>query len=326
MKPTQAVTLAEAAAFLGCPFEGDPGHLITGWNEIHKVEAGDVTFVDVEKYYQKAIESAATTILIDKAVAVPKGKALLISDQPFRDFNRLGDWFLPSKSLATSGTPQLGEGVAIGQHVVFGEDVRIGAHSEIGHNVVIGSDVVIGSHCRIFANSSILDHSRIGDHVTVNSGAVIGSEAFYFKSMPGSKAQLLSKGRVVIGDHVHIGANCTLDRGVSSDTQIGDWTILDNLVQVGHDTVIGERCIIAAQVGISGVVTIGNDVILWGQVGVNKDLSIGDKAVLLGKTGVMSSLDGGKTYLGMIAAEVRQTLREVASLKKLPDILRKMGE
>jgi UDP-3-O-[3-hydroxymyristoyl] glucosamine N-acyltransferase len=324
MKLPYPITLAQAADILGCTYRGPATHPISGCNEIHKVEAGDLTFVDVAKYYDKALQSAATTILINQEVDPPQDKGLLISEAPFRDYNRLTEHFQPRLPLDHSGNPKMGKDVRIGKNVVFGEQVVLEDEVEIGHNVVIGSHVRIGKGSLIHAHVSIYDYSQIGASVTINSGTVIGGEAFYFKSRPEGRDKLLSKGRVVIEDHVDIGANCTIDRGVSGDTVIGAWTKLDNLVQIGHDTVVGKRCLLASQVGVAGVVTIEDDVILWGQVGVNKDLTIGKGAVLLGKTGVMSSLEGGKTYLGMIAHEARARLREEAAMRKLPELIRQM--
>lgn len=326
MKFPSPITLKDAAELLDCRYVGSEDHVITGCNEIHMVEPGDLTFVDVKKYFNKSLTSAATTILINEEVAPPEGKGLLISDDPFRDYNLLTDHFQPEIPLDELGARIVGANFRVGEHVVVGENVHVGDGSQIGHNVVIGSHVRIGKNCRIHANVTIYAHTVIGDDVTINSGTVIGSEAFYFKARPVGRDKLLSKGRVVIEDHVDIGANCTIDRGVSGDTVIGEWTKFDNLVQIGHDTVIGKRCLLAAQVGVAGVVTIENDVILWGQVGVNKDLTIGKGAVLLGKTGVMSDLEGGKTYLGMIAHDVRQRLREEHAMRQLPDVLKKLEE
>ncbi|MDX1909623.1 MAG: UDP-3-O-(3-hydroxymyristoyl)glucosamine N-acyltransferase [Bacteroidia bacterium] len=323
MKLSQSVSLREAALILGCRFVGDPDHLITGCNEIHRVEPGDMTFVDVEKYYQKALTSLATTVLINKETEVPVGKGLLISDNPFTDYNRFAAHFQPILPVTAEGQPFLGRNVSIGRNVVFGQDVVIGDDVTIGHNTVIGSGVSIGRGTILYPQVTIGDYTQIGEEVCIQAGSVIGGEAFYFKTRPWGREKLVTQGRVVIGSHVDIGAGCTIDRGVSADTIIGDWTKIDNLVQIGHDTVIGKRCLIAAQVGVAGVVNIEDDVILWGQVGVNKDLTIGKGAVLMGKTGVMSSLEGGKTYLGMIATEARQTLREVAALRRLPELLRK---
>ena len=128
---------------------------------------------------------------------------------------------------------------------------------------------------------------------------------------------MVSCGRVIIGNKVEIGASCTIDKGVSGDTIIGEGTKMDNQVHVGHDTVIGKNCLFAAQVGIAGVVTIEDDVILWGQVGVQKDLTIGKGAVVLGQSGIPKSLEGGKTYFGVPAGEAREKYKEIAGIKML---------
>lgn len=326
MKLQTPTTLQAVAAILNSPFFGTATQPVTGFNEIHWVSEGDVTFVDVAKYYDKALNSAATIIIINKEVEVPAGKGIILHPEPFTAYNFLTEYFHPRRALNTVGTPKLGENVKIGQHVVFGENVEIADEVEIGHNSVIGSNVKIGKGSLIYPNVTICDDCLIGEEVCINSGTVIGGEGFYFKSRKDSKEKLLTKGRVIIENHVDIGANCTIDRGVSGDTIIGEWTKLDSLIQVGHDTVIGKRCIIAAQVGIAGVVKIEDDVILWGQVGVNKDLVIGKGAVVMGKTGVMSSLEGGKQYLGFIAQEHRQALRKEAAARQLPDLLGKLKE
>lgn len=322
MTCSPALPLQHLAEFLDARLIGDPQALVTGINEIHCVGPGDLTFVDVEKYYRKALDSAATFILINQPVEPPAGKSLLISDDPFRDFNRLTEWLRPAADLTARAAPVLGEGAQLAAGVVTGPEVQIGAGTQVGANVVIGAQVRIGAHCRIHPNVTIYDHCVIGDHVTINAGTVIGGEAFYFKTRPDRRDKMLAKGRVLIHDHVDIGANCTIDRGVTDDTVIGAWTKLDNLIQIGHDVRVGQRCTIAAQVGIAGYVIIEDEVTLWGQVGVVKDLTIGKGAVLMGKTGVMSSLEGGKTYLGMIARDLRAVLRETAALKKLPELVR----
>ncbi|MEL6697726.1 MAG: UDP-3-O-(3-hydroxymyristoyl)glucosamine N-acyltransferase [Bacteroidota bacterium] len=322
MKCQPPITLEAVAHFLNCTYVGNPEHLIYGINEIHRVETGDLTFVDVEKYYTKALHSDADTILINQLVDPPEGKALLVSKDPFTDYNLLTEWIQPTSSLDVQGEPKLGKDVRIGHHVVFGQDVEIAEGVEIGHHVVIGSHVRIGKGSKIHSNVTLYDHVYIGEEVCINAGTVIGSEAFYFKTRPHGRDKMLTKGSVIIEDHVDIGANCTIDRGVSADTIIGAWTKLDNLIQIGHDTRIGKRCLIASQVGIAGVVDIEDDVILWGQVGINKDLRIGAGAQLYGKTGVMSDLKGKTTYLGMIATDARQKLREIAAIKKLPEMIK----
>lgn len=300
-------TLQEVAEWLDCSFAGPADHEITGLNEIHVVEPGDIVFVDHPKYYDKALQSAATTVLINKEVEVPEGKGLLITDDPFRDFVALINKFRPfvpmMAQVATSAT--IGEGTVIQP------------------GVVIGNHVTIGKNCIIHPNVTIYDHTEIGDNVVIHGNVTIGGDGFYYKKRPEGFDQLKSGGNVVIEDDVHIGANCTIDRGVTASTRIGKGSKLDNQIQIGHDTVLGEKCLIASQTGIAGCVRVGKEVTIWGQVGVGSDVSIGDKAVVLGQSGVSKDLEGGKTYFGYPADEVRTRHRELAALRLLPEFLKK---
>ncbi len=304
MKIVPAIRLAEVASLLKAKYIGDAGFQISGINEIHKVEHGDLTFVDHPKYYDKALNSAATTILINKEVSCPEGKALIISDDPFRDYNLLTRKYRP----LTFSMQQVDQTAVIGDGTVLMQGSVVGAHCKVGKNCLIYPGVVIYDHC------------EIGDNVIIHANSVIGADAFYFKRRPEGFDKMHTCGRVIIGDKVEIGACCTIDKGVSGDTVIGNGTRMDNHVHVGHDTVIGKNCLFAAQVGIAGVVTIEDDVILWGQVGVQKDLTIGKGAVVLGQSGVGKTLDAGKTYFGSPTTDARLKMRELALMKRLPEV------
>ncbi len=305
MKFTTPKKLRDLAKLINAPFSGDPDFIVTGINEIHVVQAGDLTFVDHPKYYDKALYSEASVIIINKQVPCPEGKCVIFSDEPFRDYNALTKHFRPFVTSANS----------------ISDNVLIGKDTVIQPGVFIGNSVKIGSNCIIHSNVSIYDHTQIGDNVIIHSNTVVGSDAFYYHRTPDNNRKFHSCGRVVIHDHVEIGACCTIDKGVSSDTIIGEGTKLDNQVHVGHDTVIGKHCLFAAQVGISGVVRIGDNVVLWGQVGVQKDLTIGDGAVVLGQSGIAKSLEGNKTYFGSPTREAREKMKELALIKKLPEII-----
>ena len=308
MKFPAPIKLAEIAELIHADTDGDAEILVTGMNEIHMVEAGDLTFVDHPKYYDKALHSKATTIIINKVVECPEGKALLICEKPFDAYISLVTRFRPFERAvaAISPTASIGEGTVI----------QPGAF--------IGNHVSIGKHCLIHANASIYDHTLIGDHVIIHSGTVIGADAYYFQKRPEGYKKLESCGRVVLEDFVEIGALCSIDKGVSGDTIISKGTKFDNHVQVGHDTYIGKNCLIGSFCAIAGVTRIEDDVILWANVLVNKDLVIGKGAIVLAGAGTEKSLEGGKTYWGIPAIEARKKWREVAALKQLPDILSKL--
>ena len=308
MKFNTTHTLQEIAKIIGCPYVGADDFPVFGMNEIHVVTPGDIVFVDHPKYYDKALQSAATIVLINKEVECPAGKALLISDDPFRDFNTLTRHFMPfvSAQAAISASAQIGEGTVIQP------------------NCFVGNHVKIGRNCLIHANVTVYDHTLIGDNVIIHSGTVLGADAFYYKKRPEGYDQLLSGGRVVIEDQVGIGALCTIDKGVTGDTTIGWGTKIDNQVHVGHDTVIGKKCLIASQTGIAGCVIIKDEVTLWGQVGTTSGITIGEKAVILGQTGVTKSVEGGKTYFGTPIEESREKLKQLANIKRIPEILTKL--
>ncbi|MEP0266430.1 UDP-3-O-(3-hydroxymyristoyl)glucosamine N-acyltransferase [Dokdonia sp.] len=308
MKFPNPHTLQQIATIINAKFIGDLNFPVLGMNEIHVVTAGDIVFVDHPKYYTKALESAATIILINKEVACPDGKALLISDDPFRDFNKLTTYFkaFVSSEKSISDTAIIGEGTIIQP------------------NTFVGNNVTIGINCLIHSNVSIYDNTVIGDYVTIHAGAVLGSDAFYYKKRPEGFDKLKSGGRVVIKDHVDIGAACTIDKGVTGDTTIGEGTKIDNQVHIGHDTVIGKKVLIASQTGIAGCVIIEDEVTLWGQVGITSGITIGEKAVVSAQSGVSKSLEGGKSYFGTPAGGFREKYKELANLRMIPELIEQL--
>ncbi|MGK0376448.1 UDP-3-O-(3-hydroxymyristoyl)glucosamine N-acyltransferase [Patiriisocius sp. Uisw_017] len=308
MKFPKPKTLQDIATILNCDFVGNANFPVLGMNEIHVVQPGDIVFVDHPKYYQKALESAATIVLINKKIACPEGKALLISEEPFNDFNKLTNHFNPF----------------VQARAVIADSAIIGKNTVVQPNVFVGNNVKIGDDCLIHSNVVIYDNTVIGNGVTIHAGTVLGADAFYFKNRPEKFDKLLSGGNVVIEDNVEIGALCTIDKGVTASTTIGEGTKIDNQVHVGHDTVIGKRCLIAAQVAIAGCVLIEDFVTLWGQVGITSGVTIGEKAIVSGQSGVSKSLPGHKSYFGSPADEFRVKYKELASIRLIPDIIEKL--
>lgn len=306
----EPLNVAEMAQWLGADFVGNENIKIYGSNEIHRVEKGQITFADHPKYYEKAIYSPASVIILNAKLDCPNGKALIFSHDPFSDFNRITRRY----STFNAGSQSISSSAEIGHGTI------------IQPNTFIGDNVIIGKNCIIHSNVSIYNNCIIGNNVTIHSNTVIGSDAFYFKRRPDGYDKLISGGRVIIQDNVEIGSNCSIDRGVSSDTVIGEGTKLDNLIQIGHDTVIGSNCLFASQVGVSGCVNIEDNVILWGQVGVQKDLTIGQGAVVLGQSGVSKTLEGGKVYFGSPASDSREKMKELAYVKRLPELIKLLTE
>lgn len=305
------VSVKWIAELINAELIGNKNASATGINELHKVEKGDLVFVDHPKYYDSCINSAASFIIINKVADCPDGKALLLVENPFEAYCKIVNHFNPFKpsALQISETASIGEG------------------SFIYPNCFVGNNVKVGKNCIICPNVTIMDNCIIGDNVMIQSGTIIGSDAFYYNTKKDRALwykKMPSCGRVIIEDFAEIGANCTIDRGVSSDTIIGTGTKFDNGIHIGHDTVIGKNCLIAAHVVVAGCVDIKNNVTIWGQVVINKTLTIGENAVLLGKTGVTATLEGNKTYWGTPAQDASIAKRELVWIKRIPALWEKV--
>ncbi len=307
MKFNEPLTIDWLCTFLNAKAIGNTAQLATGINELHKVEAGDIAFVDHPKYYDQCINSAATIIIINAETNFPAHKTLLVLDEPFEAYQKITNHFRPL-------IPQT---KLISEHAILGEATVIMPNSFVGNHVTIGSN------CIIHPNVTIYDYVTIGNNVTIHSGSVIGKEAFYYntkKNRPVWYKKMNSCGSVILEDFVEIGANCCIDKGVSNHTIIGAGTKMDNHVQVGHDVVIGKNCIIGSQVGIAGLTTIGNGVTIWGQAAVNKTLNIGDNVTVLGRSGVMKNIEPGKVVFGLPAQDAMDQKKEMIWIKRIPEI------
>lgn len=306
MKLDRVYTLKEISEIVQCAYVGNEHHQITGINEIHMVETGDIVFVDHPKYYDKALKSAATTIIINKEVECPMGKALILSEKPFDVFNQLTTHFRPLQSPHSQ------------------ENQFVHPSAEIYPNVFIGNNVKIGKNTRIYPGVCIMDNTTIGDDVIIGANTVVGHFAFYYKKKEDGYDRLHTCGGVEIESNVEIGALCTIDAGVTGITRIGKGTKLDDQVHIGHDTVIGRDCLMASGVGIAGCVKIENNVILWGQVGCASDVVIGEGAVVYAQSGISKDLEAGKTYFGSPCVEAKEKFREMAAIRQLPELLKKL--
>jgi UDP-3-O-[3-hydroxymyristoyl] glucosamine N-acyltransferase len=314
MRFERPVPIIEIARIINAEIIGDYDGVATGINEIHKVEQGDIVFVDHPKYYQKCIDSGATYIIINQKTSFPPHKALLLTEHPFEAYQQIVQHFRPFQ-------PSLKN---------LSETASIGNGSVIMPGAYIGNHVQIGVGCIIHPNVVILDHCIIGNDCIIQAGSVIGSDAFYYNKKTNRDIhykKMLSCGRVILENEVEVGAGCTIDRGVSGDTIIGAGTKMDNLVHIGHDTVVGKNCLFAAQVGIAGATTVEDGVILWGQVGVSKTLTIGAGAEVYAQSGVPASISGQKKYFGSPVLEASVKMKELVWIKRIPELWKKvMGD
>lgn len=313
MKLPAPVSIKWIASLINAELLGDENAAATGINEIHSVEEGDIVFVDHPKYYSKCLNSAASFIIINKAMPAPTGKTLLVTDEPFEAYSKIVNHFnafVPATSLVSSSA-------------VIGKDTVLMPNVFVGHNVVIGDNTVI------HPNVSVYDNCIIGNNVVIHSGTVIGSDAFYFNSKKNRDVwykKMQSCGRVVIEDDVEIGANCTIDRGVSADTRIGKGSKLDNLIHIAHEVELGKNCLVASQVGIAGATKLGDGVTLWGQAGVSKTLKLGNNVTVLAQSGLGEDIKDNQVYFGTPAGPALQKQKELIWIKRIPEIWEKVKD
>ncbi|NJB86949.1 UDP-3-O-[3-hydroxymyristoyl] glucosamine N-acyltransferase [Lewinella marina] len=300
MKLAQPTTAAALSERLGARLVGDGELAVTGLNEIHHAEAGDLCFVDHPRYYAPTLASAASVILIDREQDCPPGKALLVHPEPFALYNRLV-WEArpPVPYQAQEPTATVGEGTVIAPGVVLGRNVSIGRDCRLEPNCVIGDGCVLG------------------DRVTVSAGCVVGGEAFYFKRTAEGLIPWRSGGSVWLQDDVFLGPCCTIARGVSSVTVIGRGSKLDAQVQIGHDCKVGNHVQMAAQVGVAGNSNVGDWSVLQGQAGVAQNVTLGERTVIMAQSGVGRDLEGGKSWFGSPVQEARKAFRDLVKLRRL---------
>ena len=305
----------------------DPKSTFVDVKPLDQAGSDDISFIENRRYLESFKKSRAGAILLsaDLVDLAPEETALLVCDDAYRSYAKIAAMFYPTSSntgivhstAVIDPSAKIGDGVQIDAGAVILEDAEIGAGTTIGPAAVIHRAVRVGP-CQI-GSGVALSYCEIGARTIVHQGTCIGQDGFGFAPSAAGHQKVPQLGRVLVGDDVEIGANCTIDRGTGPDTVIGSGTKIDNLVQIAHNVQIGVNCLIAAQVGISGSSIIGDLTMFGGQAGVAGHLKIGQGVRVAGQSGVTKDVAPGITVAGMPAEDSRSHWRRLALLNRLAD-------
>jgi UDP-3-O-[3-hydroxymyristoyl] glucosamine N-acyltransferase len=301
-----------------CNHSGNKFHnqKIFNVNNIRDAKFGDIIFFNDSKYENEVKNSKASACIVNKKLVKYLNKKIIpiFSDNPLLDFYKTAELFYPESSLdhekvniLKNKKKFIKKNIFIGENSLIDKSVDIGSNTKIGNNTIIKSNVRIGKNCNIGSNV-IIENSLLGDNIVIKSGTLIGQTGFGFNFEKKKRVKFPHIGRVIIENDVLIGSFCTIDRGSLTDTVIGEFTSIDNQVQIAHNVKIGNFCMIAAQSGIAGSTIIGNNVQIGGQTGISGHLSIGNNVKIGGKSGVIKDIENNQTVMGYPAKNIRDFL------------------
>ncbi|MBD3222188.1 UDP-3-O-(3-hydroxymyristoyl)glucosamine N-acyltransferase [bacterium] len=327
------VSLRELATRLGAELVGDGDVEITGAAGLEHAASGDITFVTRAALLPKLAACEASAVIVGADVE-PDRPALRVED-PYRTFARLLaalaaplDRLFPPEVHPTAVVhpeAEVADGVALGPCAVVGAGCRIATGSRLGAHVVLEPDVEVGADCLLYANTVVRERCRLGDRVILHPGCVVGADGFGYLPGPKGLSKIPQVGIVIVEDDVELGAGTCIDRATTGTTTVGTGSKLDNLVQVGHNVTIGEHSVFSAQTGISGSCSIGRGVTMGGQVGLADHVRVGDGAKVGAKSGIHKDVPDGGIVFGYPALDIRESHRIAAALRKLPELVRRVG-
>jgi UDP-3-O-[3-hydroxymyristoyl] glucosamine N-acyltransferase len=327
-------TLSDIAQILACPAPppAEANKRVAGVASLAEAREDDLSFVGSEAYVDELPGTRALAVIVQSRVTLPPSwtrPAFRVDDAELAVAKVLERFALPipqppvGVDAAASVAPSaiLGDRVAIGHHAFVGQRSRIGANTVLHPGAFVGDDVVIGSDCQIFPNVVIRERITIGNRVTIHAGSVLGTDGFGYRWDGSQHAKVPHIGTVIIEDDVEIGSCVCIDRAKFSATRVGRGTKIDNLVQIGHNAQIGPHCILVGQVGIAGSARLGIGVVLGGQTAVRDHITIGDGAMAAACSAIAEDVDPKTIVSGTPALPHRQSLREQAALRRLPDLV-----
>lgn len=276
-------------------YHGKSDATIHDFSNLQELSDSVICWVKEKKYLSEDLV-ARLHELKDVLVVAPfsvAGVNCIMTDYPKGVFFSILNHFFAApfphtiSERATVLTDDIGENVHIGPNCYVGPEVSIGDNTILHPNVVIDCPCKIGKNCEIFA------------------GVVIGADGFgYYKDEDGVPRREIHYRGVIIGDNVEIGANSCIDRGLLTDTVIGDNTKIDNLCHVAHNVQMEENCLMTAQSGIAGSTVIEKGVYIAPGATILNQLTVGKNAWVGAGSTVIRNVKANNTVFGIPAIKL----------------------
>ncbi len=327
-----AVPLSEIAAAVGGRMVGAET-TIASVSSLDEARAGDLAYVDGDRFIQAARASQASAFLVGRPIPEISRPQVVVAD-PRYAFVCIVERFFTSRrrprgiasEVVRGADVEIGPDVSIWPSVTLGDRVKLGARVTLYPGVFVGDDAVVGDDSILYPNVTVREGCVVGRRVIIHSGAVLGSDGFGYVQHEGRHHKIPQLGGVLVEDDVELGANVTVDRAAFGRTVIGRGTKVDNLVQIGHNVTIGPDSILVAQVGIAGSTRLGSHVVVGGQAGLADHLQIGDRVMIAAQAGVSRSLTDGQVVSGTPAMAHDLSLRVHALIQRLPELRQQLRE
>lgn len=337
IRQSKSITLRELAEMVGGTVVGSADTVLCGIASVNQAKPGELTFLSGAKNYAAHLESLARSGA--SAVIAPEDAPDLSLPSvrlanPYYGLVKALEFFYPQErpdycihpAAFVSEDADIASDAVIGPMAVVEAGASVGEGATISAQAYVGRNVRVGKYSIVYPGARVLNGCVIGDHCIIHANAVIGSDGFGFTPYQGEQLKVPQVGNVVIEDKVEIGACVTIDRATMGSTRIGAGTKIDNMVHIAHNVQIGRQCVIVAQVGISGSTILEDQVTLAGQVGTVGHVTVGKGSTVAARGVVTGDVEPGSFVSGFPIKPHAEERKILASLRKLPDLIKKVRE
>lgn len=276
-------------------FAGDENIAITGFSSLSQYKKGTFTWVKKQESIPDEFDLKQLTLaIVSEEVHGDFQNVIRTPHSKLAFFSTIEHFFDCKEALPP-----------VGQFTYISPQVKLGANVRIGHNCTLDGKITIGDNTVIWNHVTIVNQVVIGQNCEIQSGTVIGHDGFgYTEDSCHRKTMIKHFGGVQIGDHVHLGMNNVIARGVIDNTVIGSGTKFSDLCHVGHNNLIGNNCTIINST-IYGSCHIGENVYISCSV-IKNQTSIADDAIVGMSSNVIRDIARGAVVVGNPARLLRQ--------------------